>query len=158
MMDWVEITVHTTTFGAEIVSEQLIQEGATGTMVEDRADIPDPTKPNGIWEIIDQKLIDAMGMGRIHYCGTHDNSLMDSFFEIPHMTGVDFDGKYHDLWELCERTPENLTLLVYATGDVRKRLLAGDWPKKRNIIIQSYVSSIEDGRALYDRLRSSMPY
>ena len=60
MMDWVEITVHTTTFGADIVSEQLMQEGATGTMDEDRADIPDPTKPNGIWEIIDQKLIDDM--------------------------------------------------------------------------------------------------
>ena len=59
-MDWVEITVHTTTFGAEIASEQLMQEGATGTMVEDRADIPDPAKPNGYWEMIDQKLIDDM--------------------------------------------------------------------------------------------------
>lgn len=106
----------------------------------------------------DQKVIDAMGMGRIHYCGTHDNGLTDSFFEMPNMTGLDFDGKYHDLWEMAERTPENVTLLVYATGDIRKRLLAGDWPKKRNIIIQSYVSSIEDGRALYEKLRSSMPY
>lgn len=61
-MDWVEITVHTTTAGADIVSEQLMQEGATGTMVEDRADIPDPTKPNGYWEMIDQKLIDDMPM------------------------------------------------------------------------------------------------
>ena len=59
-MDWVEITVHTTTEGAEIVSEQLMQEGATGTMVEDRADIPDPSKPNGYWEMIDEKLIDSM--------------------------------------------------------------------------------------------------
>lgn len=59
-MDWVEITVHTTTAGADIVSEQLMQEGATGTMVEDRADIPDPSKPNGYWEMIDQKLIDDM--------------------------------------------------------------------------------------------------
>ncbi|MBR4081420.1 MAG: 50S ribosomal protein L11 methyltransferase, partial [Clostridia bacterium] len=59
-MDWVEITVHTTTEGADIVSEQLMQEGATGTMVEDRADIPDPSKPNGFWEMIDQKLIDDM--------------------------------------------------------------------------------------------------
>ena len=32
-MDWVEITVHTTSAGADIVSEQLMQEGATGTMV-----------------------------------------------------------------------------------------------------------------------------
>lgn len=59
-MDWVEITVHTTTLGADMVSESLIQGGATGTMVEDRADIPDPTKPNGYWEIIDPKLIDSM--------------------------------------------------------------------------------------------------
>ncbi len=59
-MDWLEVTVHTTTPGADAVSEKLIGEGATGTMVEDRADIPDPTKPNGIWEIIDPKLIDSM--------------------------------------------------------------------------------------------------
>lgn len=59
-MDWVELTIHTTTLGADIVSEALMQQGATGTMVEDRADIPDPDKPNGIWEIIDPKLIDAM--------------------------------------------------------------------------------------------------
>ena len=46
-MEWIELTIHTTTAGADLVSEALMQEGATGTMVEDRADIPDPTKPNG---------------------------------------------------------------------------------------------------------------
>ena len=59
-MDWIELTVHTTTEGADIVSEALMAEGATGTMVEDRADIPDPDKPNGIWEIIDPALIDSL--------------------------------------------------------------------------------------------------
>ena len=59
-MDWIELTVHTTTEGADIVSEALIAEGATGTMVEDRADIPDPDKPNGYWEIIDPNLIDTL--------------------------------------------------------------------------------------------------
>ena len=59
-MDWLEITIHTTTAGADIVSEKLMAEGATGTMVEDRADIPDPSKPNGIWEIIDPKLLEEM--------------------------------------------------------------------------------------------------
>lgn len=59
-MDWVEITVHTTTMGADIVSEALIHHGATGTMVEDRADIPDPAKPNGIWEIIDPNLVNTL--------------------------------------------------------------------------------------------------
>ncbi len=53
-MDWIELTIHTTTAGADIVSEALMAEGATGTMVEDRADIPDPDKPNGYWEIIDR--------------------------------------------------------------------------------------------------------
>ena len=59
-MDWVEVKVHTTTAGADAVSEQLMQEGATGTMVEDRADVPDPAKPNGFWEMIDPDLIDKM--------------------------------------------------------------------------------------------------
>ncbi len=59
-MDWVEITVHTNTAGADLVSERLIAAGATGTMVEDRADIPDPSKPSGFWEIIDPGLIDSM--------------------------------------------------------------------------------------------------
>jgi len=59
-MDWIELVVHTTTAGSEPVSEVLMQEGATGTMVEDKADIPDPDKPNGIWEIIDPKLLEEM--------------------------------------------------------------------------------------------------
>ena len=105
----------------------------------------------------DQRLIDAMGAGRIHYCGEHDDGLMDSFFEMPNMTGVDFDGTYHDLWELSERAPEKVSLLVYATRENIDRLLSGDWPKKRNIIIQAYAPSIEAGRDLYRRLRDSMP-
>ncbi len=59
-MDWIEIKVHTTTAGAELVSEQLMQEGASGTMVEDRADVPDPAHPNGFWEMIDPGLIERM--------------------------------------------------------------------------------------------------
>ena len=46
-MDWIEIIVHTTTLASDLVSEALVSEGATGTMVEDRADVPDPDKPNG---------------------------------------------------------------------------------------------------------------
>ena len=59
-MDWIEVTVHTTTAGSDLVSEELMREGANGTMVEDRADVPDPDKPNGYWELIDPKLIDSM--------------------------------------------------------------------------------------------------
>ena len=59
-MDWVELTIHTTTMGADIVSEAMMNEGASGTMVEDRADIPDPDKPNGYWEIIDPNLVNTL--------------------------------------------------------------------------------------------------
>ena len=49
-MDWIELVVHTTTEGAESVSFELIELGSAGTMIEDRADIPDPGKPHGIWD------------------------------------------------------------------------------------------------------------
>lgn len=59
-MDWIELVVHTTTEGADEVSSVLMEAGASGTMIEDRADIPDPSKPHGIWEIIDPALLDHM--------------------------------------------------------------------------------------------------
>ena len=59
-MDWIELIVHTNTAGSDDVSSVLMEAGASGTMIEDRADIPDPTKPHGIWEIIDPKLLDSM--------------------------------------------------------------------------------------------------
>ena len=59
-MDWIELIIHTTTQGADFVSGLLMEYGASGTMVEDRADIPDPSHPHGIWEIIDPKLLENM--------------------------------------------------------------------------------------------------
>lgn len=59
-MEWIELIVHTTTSGSDPVSDLLMELGASGTMIEDRADIPDPTKPHGIWEIIDPRLLDSM--------------------------------------------------------------------------------------------------
>ena len=59
-MDWIEMIVHTTTAGADAVSFLMMENGAGGTMTEDRADIPDPSKPSGIWDIIDPKLLERM--------------------------------------------------------------------------------------------------
>ena len=59
-MEWMEVTVHTVTQGSDMVSMLLMQNGAAGTAIEDRADVPDPTKPHGYWELIDQSMIDAM--------------------------------------------------------------------------------------------------
>ena len=59
-MNWIELIVHTTTSGADAISDLFMALGASGTQTEDRADIPDPAKPHGIWEIIDPKLVESM--------------------------------------------------------------------------------------------------
>ena len=38
-MDWMKITVLTTTIGSEIVSQMLIDAGSQGTIIEDKNDI-----------------------------------------------------------------------------------------------------------------------
>ena len=59
-MDWIEITISTNSQGADIVSEALMRQGAVGTQIIDRADVPDPDRPNGYWELIDRKMLDDM--------------------------------------------------------------------------------------------------
>ena len=49
-MDWIELTVSTNTQGADIVSEALLRQGAAGTQIIDRSDVPDPSRPTGFWE------------------------------------------------------------------------------------------------------------
>ena len=59
-MDYTEVTVSTTTQGAEIISDILMRLGASGTQILDRSDLPDPSKPTANWELMDQSVIDAM--------------------------------------------------------------------------------------------------
>ena len=59
-MDWMEVSVHTNTLGADLVSAWLQGFGVKGTQIIDRADVPDPSLPSGYWELIDQALIDGM--------------------------------------------------------------------------------------------------
>ena len=59
-MEWIELIIHTTTEGTDSVSGVLLDCGASGTMIEDRSDIPDPNQPHGIWEIIDPALLENM--------------------------------------------------------------------------------------------------
>lgn len=59
-MQWREIAVHTTTDGADIISDEMVNLGASGTEVVDRSDVPDPTKPGVYWELYDPKLLQSM--------------------------------------------------------------------------------------------------
>ena len=56
-MDWIELTVLTTTEGADIVSAQLIEAGSAGTAIEDRNDVKLNQKPEGRWDIMDESIL-----------------------------------------------------------------------------------------------------
>ncbi len=59
-MDWLEISVHTTTIASDLVSELLMSEGALGTQVLDRRDILTSQKKDGMWDMLDEHILDNM--------------------------------------------------------------------------------------------------
>lgn len=59
-MDWMEAVVHTTTMGADIVSEVLMNAGAVGTSIEDRYDVTSSKKSDGMWDMIDEDVLRHM--------------------------------------------------------------------------------------------------
>ena len=80
-MDYIELIVHTSTSGSDAVSDVLMEAGASGTMIEDRADIPDPARPHGIWEIIDPKLLDSMPEDVLVHAWFEENAALPSLLE-----------------------------------------------------------------------------
>lgn len=59
-MDWMEAVVHTTTMGADLVSELLMNAGAVGTAIEDRYDVTSSKKSDGMWDMIDEDVLAKM--------------------------------------------------------------------------------------------------
>lgn len=59
-MDWTEAVVHTTTMGADVVSELLMNAGAVGTAIEDRYDVTSSKKSDGMWDMIDEDVLSNM--------------------------------------------------------------------------------------------------
>lgn len=60
---------------------------------------------------------------------------------------------------MCERVPANVVLLQSVEVDsvVWRRLVAGEWPKKRNIIIETTAGDVETGQELLGTLKGSIP-
>ena len=104
----------------------------------------------------DRRFFEAIGGGRIHYCGTH-GEVIEDYFNLPGIHGLDVDIKHHDFFALCEAAPAHVTTLNNFDRDAPEigRLLAGEWPRKRNLIIQTSAGSVEEGRALLKALRKS---
>lgn len=106
----------------------------------------------------DIRLLDGLGCGRMHYCGSY-TEIIDKFFMIDTITGLDYDSEYHDLWQLCPNAPENAVLshwiMAHENDQSLVKLLNGDWPDKRNIVIIVSVESIEEGADILKKLRES---
>lgn len=60
-MDWMEIKVLTTTAGADMVSQILMDAGSLGTMIEDKNDVAANQRPEGQWDIIDEAIAKRIG-------------------------------------------------------------------------------------------------
>ena len=109
----------------------------------------------------DARFFESIGGGRMHYCGIN-GEVIDDFFKVPAITGLDVDHTYHDFFELCERAQRDIVLIPTGAfgqnSKELKRLLSGDWPKKRNIVIVAGASSVVEGRNLLERLRAAIPY
>ena len=92
-MDWIELSITTNTEGADIVSEALMRAGAKGTQIIDRADVPDPSKPSGYWELIDPSLIEQMPEEVVVKAWFQDEKqligLREKIAQLPELAGFD---------------------------------------------------------------------
>lgn len=104
----------------------------------------------------DVRFLDGIGGGRIHYCGTYPE-VINSFINLPPVTGFDYDDSLHNLFDICKMTPANVPVYCWTHGgsDTMAKLLSGVWPEKRNIIIGVDAASVEEGRVLLQKLRDS---
>ncbi|MBR3504289.1 MAG: 50S ribosomal protein L11 methyltransferase [Clostridia bacterium] len=59
-MDWITLTIRTTTEGAEAVSAMLMDLGIMGALIEDRADVAVNQRPTGFWDILGDELAERM--------------------------------------------------------------------------------------------------
>lgn len=59
-MDWIRMTVRTTTEGAEAVSAMFMGLGIQGAVIEDKADVQLNQRPAGQWDIIDEEIARRM--------------------------------------------------------------------------------------------------
>lgn len=109
----------------------------------------------------DVRFFESIGGGRVHYCGL-TGAVIDEYFKVPTITGLDVDFDHHDFFALCERAPRPVVLmptLPFKPGSpVLQRLLRGDWPAKRNIIIFTEAPTVEDAKRQLDQLRKAIPY
>ena len=110
-MDWMGITVLTTTAGADMVSQVLIDAGTLGTMIEDKNDVAINQRPEGQWDIIDEAIAKRIG-DDVKVTGYYevDASLSDRVRfvegEIARIRGLDLGFDAGKLEVICDTFAE----------------------------------------------------
>jgi ribosomal protein L11 methyltransferase len=102
-MKWTELTVLTTSQGAEIIAQALVDCGSYGAAISDRADIESAQRPDGYWDMIDPSMYDGLGEGaKVTGYFRQDASFGDNLsalnIKLAQLKGMDIDGI--DLGEL----------------------------------------------------------
>jgi uroporphyrinogen-III decarboxylase len=107
----------------------------------------------------DLRFLRSIGGGRVHCCAS-SGKVIEAFLDNPEITGLDCDAGIHDVWSLAEKAPEKMTLVMECYGKPFPqidRLLHGDWPRKRNVILITQADSVAQGKELLGKLRKSIP-
>jgi hypothetical protein len=108
----------------------------------------------------DTRFLRSIGGGRVHYCGSHAEVIAE-YYRLPMLTGLDFDWGIHDIG-LVDEAPARVvltsTIPLEQGSPVLEGLLAGTWPKKRNIIVNASAPAVREGKDLLRRLRRAAGY
>ena len=118
-MEWLEAVVHTTTFGSDLVSDEMMALGAAGCEIVDRADVPDPRQPGVYWELYDPAMIDAMP----------DDVLVKAWFERGEKERETIDAVRAQLEQLRAQGGADLGTLRLELSGVKDEDWSENWKK-----------------------------
>lgn len=109
----------------------------------------------------DDRFLKAVNLGRVHYCGSY-REIIDDLFKLKYMTNLEIDSTYHDLVETCEKAPEQVSIMFCdwsnepGNREWYDKIMSGDIPKKRNIVVQAKAENIEDAKRVYYNLKNQL--
>lgn len=83
-MKWTEITVHTTTFGSELVADEFFSMGASGVVVSDKKDVTDTLKDKRMWDYADDSLLSGEDGVALVKAFVTDDILGDTLKKLSH--------------------------------------------------------------------------
>jgi len=105
----------------------------------------------------DVRFFDAVGGGRVHYCG-NSREMAETFFTLEKVSGYDVNPPYENApFEVCDAMPAHKVPFIPVGGrdsDACQALLKGKLPEKRNMILKANAPDIESGKALLSELRA----